>query len=400
MRELPAVLGNPPAFKDPVRFVKPDLPPYSTMESALREIVSSGMLTKGAWLRRFEEAVAKHLGAKHAVAVSSCTTGLMLTYRGLDLQGDVVVPSFTFMATVSALVWAGLRPVFADVDPGSTNLTVEAAERAITPNTTAIVGVHNFGNPAEIDELKALADRRGLKLVFDAAHGFGALYRGSPVGRQGNAHVFSLSPTKLLIAAEGGIVSTDDDRLAEQIRVGREYGNDGRYDSLFAGINARMPEMNALVGFHGLEMLEGVAQRRNQAAAEYCRRLRETPGLEPQVVAQGNRCSYKDFSITVDPDAFGLSRDDLVRALAVENVDTRNYYDPPCHRHKAYRHFAPADLHLPHTEYLAARSVSLPMGSNLGEGTVQRICDVIARLHQSAPAVKSALEGTRSSVAV
>ncbi len=393
MPDLPAILGHAPAFPQPVRFVKPDLPRYSAMDADLREIVASGMLTKGVWLRRFEEAVAEHLGVRHAVAVSSCTTGLMLTYRGLDLTGDVVVPSFTFMATVGALVWAGLRPVFADVDRGSTNLTAEQAERAITPNTSAIVGVHNFGNPAEIEALEAVADRHGLKLVFDSAHGFGARYRGAPVGRQGDAHVFSLSPTKLLIAAEGGIVSTNDDELAQRIRVGREYGNDGRYDSLFAGINARMPEMNALLGLRSLEMLEDTARRRNEAADEYCRGLRDVPGLEPVAVAPGNRCSYKDFSITVDAKAFGLSRDELVRGLAAENIDTRNYYDPPVHRHKAYRHFAPANLELPNTEFLAASSVSLPIGSNLGEGTVRRICEAVARLHRAASAVRAALRG-------
>lgn len=400
MRELPATLGGRPAFAELVRFVKPDLPSHAALEPGLREIVSSGMLTKGPYLGRFERAVAEHLGVKHAVAVSSCTSGLMLAYRGLDLEGDVVVPSFTFMATVSALVWAGLRPVFADVDALSTNLTPEAAQRAITPKTSAIVAVHNFGNPADIDGLQAVAARRGVKLVFDAAHGFGALYRGSPVGGQGSANVFSLSPTKLLIAAEGGIVSTNDERLAERIRVGREYGNDGHYDSLFAGLNARMPEASALLGLHSLAMLEDVARRRNQAADEYRQRLHEIPGLTPIHVAAGNRSSYKDFAVTVDADRFGLSRDELVRALAAENVDTRNYYDPPVHRHKAYRHFAAADLKLPNTDLLAACSVSLPIGSNLGEGTVAKICDAIDRIHRSAREVKAALRGGRDSVIV
>ena len=238
MTDKPAVLGNAPVFSSKLNIVRPRLPAFEEMIDEIAEIFSSGMVTKGRHVAAFEQAIAEHLGVKNAVAVSSCTLGLMLTYKGLGLTGDVVLPSFTFMATASSLVWAGLRPVFADVKFDTTNLDPAAAEAAITPRTTAIVAVHNFGNPAEIDELKAIADRHGLKLIFDAAHGFGAQYRGEPVGKQGDAQVYSLSPTKLLIAGEGGIVATNNDTLADRIRMGREYGNDGNYDSAFAGVNA------------------------------------------------------------------------------------------------------------------------------------------------------------------
>jgi dTDP-4-amino-4,6-dideoxygalactose transaminase len=147
----PALLGNPPVFRAPVPFVRPLLPDYAELSDGVQGILDSGMVTKGSHLAAFEEAMAAHLGVKHAVAVSSCTTGLMLTYRGLGLTGDVVAPSFTFMATVSALVWAGLRPAFADVSADTYNLDPEAAENAVTKATSAIVAVHNFGNPADLD---------------------------------------------------------------------------------------------------------------------------------------------------------------------------------------------------------------------------------------------------------
>ena len=200
MRDNPALLGGRPIFETKVPIVRPVLPDLNSLQAGIQDMLSTGMVTKGRYLTAFESAVANHLGVKHAVAVSSCTSGLMLVYRGLGLTGDVVVPSFTFMATVSALVWSGLRPVYADVHPGTTDLDPLAAEAAITPQTTAIVGVHNFGNPAEIEALQAVATRHGLKLIFDAAHGFGALYQGKPVGTQGDAQMFSLSPTKLLIS--------------------------------------------------------------------------------------------------------------------------------------------------------------------------------------------------------
>lgn len=390
MNNKPALLEGQPIFDSKVNLVRPSLPDFAELAGGIQGILSSGMVTKGQHLLAFEEAVAKHLGVQHAVAVSSCTTGLMLTYQGLGLTGDVVVPSFTFMATVSALIWAGLRPVFAEVDSGTTNLDPAAAEAAITPETSAIVAVHNFGNPADIHALQAIADRHGIKLIFDAAHGFGALYQGVPVGPQGDANVYSLSPTKLLIAGEGGIVATNDDDLAEKVRIGREYGNSGHYDSAFAGINARMAEFNALLGLHSLPMLEDAACRRNEVAALYQEELGGLPGIGFQEVRPGNRNSYKDFSITVDPDAFGLTRDELALALAAENVDTRKYYEPPVHRQTAYRPYADGRP-LPHTEWLSAHSLSLPIWSNMSNEVALGICYAVQRIQEHTQAVREIL---------
>jgi len=379
-----------PLFDRKIDLVRPALPGFDDLAEDVRGILGSGMVTKGQHLRAFEAAIAEHLAVKHAVAVSSCTTGLMLTYQGLGLTGDVVVPSFTFMATVSALIWAGLRPVFADVDAGTTNLDPTAAEAAITPNTTAIVAVHNFGNPADIAGLQEVADRHGLKLIFDAAHGFGACYQGTSVGGQGDAHVYSLSPTKLLIAGEGGIVATNDDRLAENLRLGREYGNSGNYDSAFAGINARMPEFNALLGLHSLAMLEDAARRRNQVVALYHQELGRLPGIGFQTVRHGNRSSYKDFSITVDSDAFGLTRDQLALALAAHNVDTRKYYEPPVHRQMAYRAYDDGRPLL-HTDWLSMHSLSLPIWSSMSDEVALGICSAVQHIHENRAAVPESL---------
>lgn len=393
MTAKPAILGNSPLFDHKIHIVKPVLPDMSQMRSGIEGILQSGMVTKGQHLRAFETAVAEHLNVKHAVAVSSCTTGLMLTYQGLGLTGDVVVPSFTFMATVSALVWNGLRPVFADVDFGTTNLDPKAAEAAITLETTAIVAVHNFGNPADIEALEGIAKRYNLKLIFDAAHGFGALYQGTPVGPQGDAQVYSLSPTKLLITGEGGIVATNHDDLAESIRLGREYGNSGNYDSAFAGMNARMPEWNALMGLHSLDMLEEAASHRNNSVDIYHEQLGQIPGVAFQEVRPGNRNSYKDFSVTIDPEKFGLDRDELAEALAVENVDTRKYYEPPVHRQTAYEHFAYPSNGLRNTELLSERSLSLPVWSHIPNETVMGICEAVRRIYETADKVRESLSG-------
>lgn len=395
MNDLPAILGGTPRFPEKVQMVRPYLPQLTELSEDIDGILKSGMVTKGPYLQRFEGAVAQHLGVAHAVAVSSCTSGLMLVYKGLGLTGDVLVPSFTFMATVSSLIWNGLRPVFVDVDPGTTNMDPAAAEAAITPATSAIVAVHNFGNPAAIAELQALADRHGLKLIFDAAHGFGALYQGHPVGAQGDAQVFSLSPTKLLITGEGGVVATNNSELAAKVRMGREYGNDGNYDSAFAGLNARMPELSAVLGLHSLKDLESAACSRNETAALFHELMGRLPGVGFQQVLPGNRNSYREFSITIDPQTFGLHRDELALALAAENVDTRRYYYPPVHRQTAYRGYFNGGA-LPNTDFLAENSLSFPMWSHMETEVSLGICEAMERIQLHADQMRARLVAASS----
>jgi dTDP-4-amino-4,6-dideoxygalactose transaminase len=381
MIPIPAMLGGEPQFNSRIQMVKPVLPDFSEVSEDIHRILSSGMVTKGKYLEEFENLIATYLKVKNAVAVSSCTSGLMLTYRGLNLSGEVVVPSFTFMATISALVWSGLNPVFADVDLATTNVDPDLAETMITPNTSAIVAVHNFGNPAQIDALLDLANRHGIYLIFDAAHGFGSIYQGEPVGSQGDAQVFSLSPTKLLITGEGGIIATNNDDLAEKIRRGREYGNNGSYDSEFAGLNARMPEINALLGIKSFQRLEDAAITRNETANLYRDLLGHVPGINFQSVLPGNRNSYKDFSITIDPNEFGMDRDTLAQALNAENIDTRKYYDPPAHQQLSYNCYFHGNS-LKNTEWLSSHSLSLPIWSNMNGDVPIGICEAIERIHK------------------
>jgi dTDP-4-amino-4,6-dideoxygalactose transaminase len=389
----PALLGGMPAFADGLPFMRPTLPSWDTLAQPIREIITAGMLTKGQYLKVFEEHVARYLGVKHAVAVSSCTTGLMLVYRCLGLDGEVLVPSFTFMATVHPLVWQGVTPVFVDIDSQTWNIDPGQIEAHITSRTTAIVAVHVFGNPAPISELEAIARRHSLVLIFDAAHGFGALHAGAPLGNHGIAEVFSTSPTKLLVTGEGGIVATNDDDLARGIRIGREYGNPGTYDSVLPGINARMQEFSAILGLHSLEMLEENARRRNTLASTYRSRLGKLPGVSFQGVQPGDRSSFKDFTIRVEAARFGLERDDLRVALAQEGVSTRAYYVPPVHQHATYRELVQQQRpHLPVTDSVARDVLSLPIYSHMPTATVVRVCETVRRIHSYAPQIQAALD--------
>ena len=412
--------ADPAAARIRVPFVRPALPSWESFGPAAAEIVASGRLTKGPYVDRLEQAIATRLGVRHAVAVSSCTIGLMLVYKGLDLSagscrsrraapercavgsleplsrfgvvrsgsrseplGEVVIPSFTFLAGPAAIVWNNLRPVFIDVDPRTTNVTTQSVAAAITPRTVAISACHNFGNPCDMQALASLAAEHGLPLIVDAAHGFGASIHGRPVGAGATAQVFSLSPTKLLVAGEGGIVATDCDCLAHFVRLGREYGNDGSYDALFAGVNGRMPELSAAMALLSLEMLDLVAEQRRRVASHYRRELEQLPGIGFMESADGSLASYKDFSITIDPVRFGMTRDSVRRVLADRGIETRTYYDPPCHRQTAFEHFHDRTRSLPGTDLLSARSLSLPIGAHVGEAVVEEVCEAVATAKNS-----------------
>jgi dTDP-4-amino-4,6-dideoxygalactose transaminase len=413
--------GDPTRFGIRVPFVRPSLPPPHVIGGIAASIIESGRLTKGPFCEEFEATIAWRLGVRHAVAVSSCTVGLMLVYRALDLAvgscrsrrsagdqcavaaldslsrfgvvktatrsepvGEVIIPSFTFLAAPAAIVWNNLRPVFVDVEAATTNVPAAAVRAAITPRTVAIAACHNFGNPCDLPALEAVAAEHNLPLVIDAAHGFGASVHGRPVGAGGTVQVFSLSPTKLLVAGEGGIVATDCDCLAHFVRMGREYGNDGSYDALFPGVNGRMPEMSAAIGLEGLRRLDEVSAERNAIARAYQDELRGLPGIGFVETMPGAVSSYKDFSITVDPTRFGMTRDGLRRVLAAQGVETRAYYNPPCHRQTAFEHFYDRSRPLPVTEMLAARSLALPIGAHVDASVVRQVCDIIATAKQSA----------------
>ena len=391
MSDKPAILGGSPIFAEKQPFERPTLPPYSSVDAQMAAIFQSGMLTKGHYLAEFENHLAGYLGVRHAVGVSSCTIGLLLLYKALGLKGEVIVPSFTFMATVHPLLWNDLRPVFVDAHPDTWNLDPERVEAAITPRTAAIVGVHVFGNPAAAARLEDIASRHGLPLVFDAAHAFGSLYDGRPLGVRGQAEDFSTSPTKPLVTGEGSIVATNDDAVADFLRLGREYGNVGDYDSVFPGLNARMQEFSAVLGLKTLESLETNVQARNSLAALYRQELAEVPGVAFQLVTPNDRCSYKDMTVMVDEAAFGLGRDPLAAALLAEGVDTRRYFDPPVHRHTLYRPFwEQQGGALPVTERLARQALSLPMYAHLTPDAVRRVCQAVRRIQRHAPDVRAA----------
>ena len=377
-----AVLDGTPAFPEGLPLAVPSVPPGKALLGNIEGILESGVLTNGPYVRELESRAADYLGVRHCVAVASCTSGLMLVLRTSDLSGDVVVPSFTFAATAHAVVWNGLRPVFSDIDSGSLTLSAGSVLRTAGVRTSAILATHTYGTPCDIEGLADAARREGVKLFFDAAHAFGSRRNGRQVGGFGEAEVFSLSPTKVLVACEGGIIATNDDLLAERCRMGRDYGNPGDYDCQFVGLNARMSEVHAAVALRSFDDLDERISQRNEIADHYRRLLGDIPGISFPMVRDEDRSTYKDFTIIVDPVEFGIDAAELGIALGVEGIETRRYYAPAVHEMRAYRLLS-GRAGLPVTESVSRKVLSIPLWSSMTESQVKLVAETIERIQQS-----------------
>jgi dTDP-4-amino-4,6-dideoxygalactose transaminase len=377
-------VGNAPVFNERFRFINPTLPPLDRVLYEYRQVYHQGLITNGKVVARLEASVCERLGVRHAIAVSSCTSGLMLSMKAMGLSGEIILPSFTFFATGHAALWNGLTPVFADCDPNTWNIDPRAVEKAITPKTAAILAVHLYGNPAPVTELEWIAGKHGIRLLFDAAHAFGASYRGQAVGQFGDVEVFSLSPTKLLVAGEGGLVCTNDATLAQRVRAGRNYGDLGSYDPVLLGLNARMTEFNAAMALAGLDLVPAKVSKHNQIAALYSTELEGTPGIGFQQVPVEHTSTYKDYSVCVDPKAFGMARDELAAALLKENIETKKYFYPPLHQQALFRELPAARAPLPVTAMIGDSVLSLPIYESLPAATVRQVAWAIRDLARPA----------------
>lgn len=366
--------------RTPFRFIKPAVPPIDNILERYLPSFREGILTNGNVVARLESEVAERLGVSHCIAVSSCTSGLMLVLKALGIHDEVILPSFTFFATGHAVLWNGLKPVFADCDPKTWTIDLDDVESKITGQTGAILAVHLYGNPAHIYELQRIASRHGLKLIFDAAHAFGSRYHGHPVGGFGDAEVFSLSPTKLLVAGEGGLVCTNDAALARRIRAARNYGDAGNYDPEVLGLNARMTEFNAALASAGLRFVDRKVERRNEIAALYTDLLKATPGIHFQWIQENSKSACKDFSILVSKPGFGMNRDEVSTALSIEGVPTKKYFYPPLHRQKLFAVDAADCCFLPNTERISHSVLSLPIYESLPDEVVTGVARAIRSL--------------------
>jgi len=381
MKKL-AIFNDKSLFKEMLSVIKPTLFDPLEIVSELKEIFSSGNITNSKYVKKFEDACAHYLGVKHAVAVSSATSGLILAVKGLGLYGEVIVPSFTFTATVHSLIWNNITPVFVDCEEGTYNIDVAKIGEKINQRTSAIMPVYIFGNPPKIKELEEIAKRHNLKLIFDSAQGFGAEYQGIKAGEFGDCEVFSLSPTKVLTAIEGGLVTTNNIKLAQYLRRARDYGKCGE-DIESVGLSARMSELHALVGLKNLSNVEKCLKTRRDLIALYQGLLKDIKGISFQEVLPGNKSSGNYMVVFVDEERFGMSRDKLCEVLEAENIETKKYFYPAVHMQEAYRAFREAyEGKLPVTENASRTGLALPLYGHMEPVIVEKVCGVIMRIHK------------------
>jgi len=306
------------------------------------------------------------------------TIALEIATRALELTGEVIVPSFTFVATAHALQWQEITPVFCDIDPKTYTIDPARIEELITPRTSGIIGVHLWGRPCRIIELTEIARRHNLKLLFDSCHSFACSFHDRMIGSFGDAEVFSFHATKFVNTLEGGAVVTNNDELARKIQLMKNFGFVGRDQVEYIGTNGKMNEFEGAMGLTSLESLDQFIEVNHQHYKRYRECLAGIPGLELLKVDQREKNNYQYIVVDVDEAAAGISRDNLIKVLYAENVLARRYFFPSCHNMEPYRSYFPhAKMLLPVTERAMKRVLSLPTGTAVDDEDVRRICDLI-----------------------
>lgn len=373
-----ALYGAEPAFAEPLHVGRPNIGNRTAFMERMDQILENQWLTNnGPMVQEFEQKVAERLGVKHCVAMCNGTIALEIAIRALKLDGEVIVPSWTFVATAHALYWQGITPVFADIDPVTHNLDPAAVARMITPRTSGIIGVHLWGRAAPVRELQEIADAHNLKLMFDAAHAFGSTYRRKTIGRFGECEVLSFHATKSFNTFEGGAVVTNNDELADTMRLMRNFGFSGYDNVIHPGTNGKMVEVCAAMGLVNLLSHESVVATNRENYEAYRQALADVPGVSLLPYDSREQNSYHYVVIEISPNG-PARRDDIVAALYAENVLARKYFWPGVHRMQPYRDLFPhAHLMLPHTTQLAESVIILPSGTSLPNHAIRTVADII-----------------------
>ncbi len=392
-----AILGSAPAFAQQLHVGRPNIGNRERFLARMNDILDRRWLSnRGEYVIELEQRICERVGVRNCVLVCNGTIGLELLIRALGLRGEVIVPSFTFVATAHALQWQEITPVFADIDARTHCLDPRSVESVITPRTTGIIGVHVWGRPCPIDALTAIARRRNLQLIFDAAHAFSCSSGERMIGTFGEAEVFSFHATKLVNTFEGGAIVTDNDELAEKLRLMQNFGFAGYDRVIYLGINGKMSEVSAAMGLTNLECLEEIIACNRANYQAYEEHLGGLKGVRLLAGDEGHRWNYQ-YVVTTVSDEAALTRDELVQVLHAENVMARRYFHPGVHRMEPYRSYFPhAHLLLPATEQVCREVLVLPTGTAVDGEDIARVCGIIRTALANAAAVRRRLAEQRA----
>ncbi len=389
-----AILGGIPAFNEKLHVGRPNIGNRDRLLERINDLLDRRWLSNnGPFVQEFEQRIADIIGVKHCIAMCNGTVALEIAIRAVGLTGEVILPSFTFIATAHALQWQEITPVFCDVDPRTHAINPWRVEAMITPRTTGIIGVHLWGQPCDVEALTEIAQKHNLKLMFDAAHAFGCSYKGRMLGNFGEAEVFSFHATKFFNTFEGGAVVTNDDGLAAKIRLMKNFGFAGAYDNVsYIGVNGKMSEVSAAMGLTGIESLDEFVRTNYLNYKHYQHELKDIPGVKLFTFSELEKCNYQYIVLEIDETTTQINRDLLVEILHTENILARRYFYPGCHRMEPYRSYFPhAGLLLPETENLGKKVLTLPTGSTISLDEISKICQIIRLVIKHSDEVRAKL---------
>lgn len=372
-------------FKDPIYVTRPLLPDLNLVQNHLRDIWGIKQLTnQGPKHQLLEKSLREVLGVPSLSLFNNGTIALLIAFQALELSGEVITTPFTFPATPHSLTWNGLTPVFCDIDPHTMTIDSNKIEALITHRTTAILGVHVYGTPCDVFEIQKIADRHGLKVIYDAAHAFGVEINNQSIGTFGDLTMFSFHATKLFHTVEGGCLTANRQELKQKIDLLKNFGIKNEEEVVLSGINGKMNEVQAAIGLANLELL---AQERNKRATienAYHTYLRDIEGISfvkrpPSVTPSMQYCV-----IRVNKEIFGISRNDLHEKLKEYNVMTRKYFYPLCSNYACYSHLPSAHtINLPESNLASEEVLALPFYGDLELLDIEKICYLIRSFSSS-----------------
>ena len=356
----------------------PDLEEFNTL---LKEIWESKWITNnGQFHQQLEQNLAEYLGVPYVSLFTNGTLPLLTALQALRVTGEVITTPYSFVATTHCIWWSGCKPVFVDIDPATGNIDPDKIEAAITPKTTAIMPVHVYGKPCDTQRIQEIADKYGLRVIYDAAHAFGVKVDGESILNAGDMSTLSFHATKVYNTLEGGAMIMQDKEMKKRVDYLKNFGFANEIEVIAPGINSKVDEVRAAYGILNLRQVDAAIEARHQVAIKYREALRPVDGISFMDDMPGVRHNYSYFPIFVDAEKYGMTRDELYFKMKEQNVLSRRYFYPLISEFSTYRGLPSASKeNLPNAHKMADSVICLPMHHALGEDDIERILKLIVK---------------------
>lgn len=366
-------------INEPIYVTRPNLPPLGKLQPYLEEIWQNKILTNnGPFHQKFEKTLADYLGVQNINLFTNATLALIVGLQSLRITGEVITTPFSFVATTHAIKWNGITPVFCDIEEKTLNIDPNKIERLITPKTTAIMPVHVYGHPCDTEAIQQIADKYGLKVIYDAAHAFGIKMKDKNLFLEGDMSILSFHGTKLFSTFEGGAIITKDEKLKQQIDYLKNFGFADELTVVAPGINGKMNEFQSVIGLLSLDIVEEEIMNRKKAAEKYFDLLKDVKGIKVFDNFDGYKYNYSYLPVLIDKNEFGTNRERLYDELKKNNIYSRRYFYPLISQFPTYKELDSAKTeNLPIATKIAEQVLCLPMYGKLNNDDLQRIVSVI-----------------------